>query len=621
MRRHALRLILLIHLALIVGVIFRASFCATEPGLLAAGMTDWRTGQFSLFRVNPPLVRMWATLPLIGEETQLLVFPSDEPRFRGEWNASRALFQEAGIRTLDWLRIARCMNLVFPIIGILVAAAWATRLYGKAAGIGAALMWCFYPSMIGFGALISGDAQAAAMTITTLYFFRNWLDSCDWGSTIALGALVGLTVLTKFSLLVLFGLLPFLWLTIRFAENAFKLPDGRSIATQLVHGVVGLIFALIIVNSIYGFKGSLRPLDSYQFISKTLVGSSGWDEDTSLGNRFRGTAVGVVPVPFPEDMVRGIDLQKWDFDRERWSYFAGQWQTHGWWYYYFFGLAAKTPVGMLLLAIVAGMGAAWHRSWRANWRDEWILLFVFVAMLMAASLETGLNRHLRYVLPIIPLAFVLISRVFLVFEAEASLDVGDVSSTTWRRKGGLQLLVGCSTVAFIIASLGNYPFSLSYFNGLVGGAKQADQWFNASNIGWGQDLLEVRRWQHDNPRKRPVWLTNHYSLVDAEALGIESEGRVPSWTASPYERPLSGTGDRSRFPSGWYIVDRETLLNRDREYEHLRRMQPEERLGMNFLIYQVTEEKSAQLQRELGRQKNAPTQTNETEPVTTNSLK
>jgi hypothetical protein len=36
-----------------------------EPAHLVSGISHWRSGDFSLYRVNPPLVRLVATIPSI----------------------------------------------------------------------------------------------------------------------------------------------------------------------------------------------------------------------------------------------------------------------------------------------------------------------------------------------------------------------------------------------------------------------------------------------------------------------------------------------------------------------------------------------------------------------------
>src|SRR5262249_1149441 len=59
---------------------------ALEPAFLASGVYHWQTGRFELYRVNPPLVRMVAALPVlaVGCRTDWSRF-SSSPGIRAEY--------------------------------------------------------------------------------------------------------------------------------------------------------------------------------------------------------------------------------------------------------------------------------------------------------------------------------------------------------------------------------------------------------------------------------------------------------------------------------------------------------------------------------------------------------
>lgn len=474
-----------VHVSLVAWCAVRYGFAWTEPGLLAAGILDWQHGTFDVYRVNPPAVRMWGTLPVLTLDPEIPVRGAlPDPRRRAEWDVARAMMETNPDAVRWWLAMARLFCLPFMIAGMYVAVRWAGELYGRAAAIGVAVMWTFLPSLIGYGCLISGDAQASSMGLITLYVFRRWLARPQLAESYLLGLVLGLTVLTKSSWLTLLGLLPALWFVIRLREwwsdkHATTAPrqsdtDERSLWGLREPAALGsvLLTALLIVNLLYGFKGSFRRLDSFEFISMTLAGDEGWQTRNWSDNRFRGTLLGALPVPLPEDLVIGVDLQKWDFDRERWSYFRGEWRDHGWWYYYIYALATKLPLGFWVVFLVAAFGSIVRPSWRRPWQEELLLWVPILLVVTGASLETGLNRHLRYVLPALPFAIVLASGAFRVFAGS-----GKVLSAT----------VVMATAWMITSSLWIYPHSLSYFNESVGGPMMAHAHFNASNLDWGQD--------------------------------------------------------------------------------------------------------------------------------------
>jgi hypothetical protein len=290
-----------------------------------------------------------------------------------------------------------------------------------------------------------------------------------------------------------------------------------------------------------------------------------------------------IPVPFPEDMVIGLDLQKWDFDRERWSYLRGKWQNTGWWYYYLFGLTVKTPVSSLLLLLIAVLGAITQRSWRESWEDVLIAGLPVAVILLLASLETGLNRHTRYVLPIVPLLLIFCSRAFLAFRS--------------RFRAARWLIVGC-LIGSISSSLWFFPNSHSYFNEFVGGPRNAHKYMNASNLDWGQDLKAVDAWCERHPEKRPVFVSSYPHVPAPSHMQIPSNGSVPTMTLK-----TTGSGSIDAFKKqctpGWYVIDAESLIRRHGDYQYLENLSADEYIGTAFRVFHVTEETVEQLERQL----------------------
>jgi hypothetical protein len=620
--RWSIRGLFLIHAILVSFCAIRYSFTATELGLLPAGIVDWQYDGFGVYRVNPPLVRMWGAIPAVVQGAEIPYRgTAGDPRQRAEWEVGREMFNTAGDRVYSWLIGARLFCLPFTLAGMWVAVRWSEQLYGRAGAVGAAVLWTFFPSFLGYGCLISGDAQAASMGLVTFYLFRSWLRRADMGTAYLLGLAAGLTMLTKTSWLILLGLLPAMWLLIRLAEWLRGEPDveraadndslphhtlspailaaqgmgegttessGRRECHSPLHqlGSLAVVVALsvVIVNLLYGFGGSFRRLGSYDFISQSLAGSEGWEAAGWSGNRFRGTILENVPVPFPESLVIGVDLQKWDFDRERWSYFRGQWRTAGWWYYYVYGLAVKLPLGFWILFTTGACALIVWRSWRCPLRDELLLWLTPLLIIVAASLETGLNRHLRYTMPALPFLLVLACRAFRVFhEPLPKTRIAVVVATAWA----------------VTSSLWMYPHSLSYFNELIGGPLRADRHFNASNLDWGQDLKYLGRWQQARPDARPLWVTRWQEIQSMEAAGVEASGEVPRMPQDVRSPTRSHRdADGPRFPTGWYAIDRESLLDRSGHHEYLRSMVPSARAGYAFVIFEITPEKAAELERQ-----------------------
>ena len=161
-------LVLIIHTVLLAWGAWQHSASWDEVGHLAAGLSHWESGTFDLYRVNPPLVRMVATLPVVvlRPETEWHRFPSDA-RWCAEWAFGREFFQANGERSLQYLALARWTCIPFSLLGAWTCFRWARDLYGQAAGMMAATLWCLSPNILGNAQMITPDTASAALGVTS----------------------------------------------------------------------------------------------------------------------------------------------------------------------------------------------------------------------------------------------------------------------------------------------------------------------------------------------------------------------------------------------------------------------------------------------------------------------
>ena len=106
-RRLIVASLLMVHAGLVLGNLRWNFIVIDEVAHVPAGLSHWETGTFSLDRVNPPLGRMLATLPL------LVVNPmtdyhrhSDRQATRLEWDVGRDFIVANGARSFDLVRLA-----------------------------------------------------------------------------------------------------------------------------------------------------------------------------------------------------------------------------------------------------------------------------------------------------------------------------------------------------------------------------------------------------------------------------------------------------------------------------------------------------------------------------------
>jgi len=109
----------------------------------------------------------------------------------------------------------------------------------------------------------------------------------------------------------------------------------------------------------------------------------------------------------PADYFRGLALMLVHAHGGHEAYLLGQWSTTGWWSYYPLAILWKTPVALLLLMALAGLGAVVR--WRGLAFAAWIPLIaggVFLGLAMLSRVNIGI----RHVLPLFPLLSVFIER-------------------------------------------------------------------------------------------------------------------------------------------------------------------------------------------------------------------
>lgn len=589
-RSSAVCTILLIHAALLAWSASRHSATSNEFQILVAGMSHWQSARFDLACVNPPLVRLVATAPLALARSEVVdwgkVPYAPNPEF--EFAAARKFSRDQGREALRMLVLARWACLPFSLLGGWICFRWARELYGQCAGILAMSLWCFSPSILASGQLIKADVASAALGAVAGYCFWHWLRAPTSTTTIWAGVFLGLALLAKTTLLVFLPLWPLLWIVYRLQAPSLTCRRGWWMEGRLLTLI--FLLAIFVINVGYAFEGSLKPLGDYRFMSRLLTGHNDTvPAGSPAENRFRGSWLAALPLILPENYVRGIDVQRHDFEEGYWSYLRGEWRRGGWWYYYLYGLAVKEPLGSWLLACLA-LGLSLSPGGNtAALRDEVLLLGPLVALLLFVSSQTGFNHHVRYVLPILPFAFVWMSKVGGSSQAQYArtprphplLKQGSLGKSAEGRRALPFVVVG-ALMWSVASSLWVYPHSLSYFNELGGSPRGGHAHLGSSNADCGQDLLYLKWWLEDHPEARPIraGLEVLTGVSEPRDLGIEC---LPP----PEDVP----------EAGWYAMSVNVIRSREGRFSYFLSFTPVAMAGYSICIYHITLDEANRLLR------------------------
>jgi 4-amino-4-deoxy-L-arabinose transferase-like glycosyltransferase len=596
--------LLLINAGLVLYSLRHNFACIDEVAHLAAGVAQWETGDFAPYRVNPPLVRMLATLPVtaakpVTDYSDLRDFPGD----RAEWELGHEFMKANATRYFDLLCLARLAGVAWSMLGGLLVFCWACELYGTGGGILALLLWCFSPNILAFAQLIVPDVPATVAGLAATYSFWRYLRAPSWERAFLAGLLLGLAQLTKYTLLIFYGVWPLLGLLWLVGPKGTQL---RRVGwcKLAVQGLLVVLLSIYVINSGYAFKGTFKRLGDYPFVSRLFGGvpPEGFYryESGLYGNRFRDTWMEHLMVPLPEDFLRGIDVQRVDFEKGLNSYLAGEWRHEGeggWWYYYLYALVVKVPLGtwgLVLANLVLTIGCS---RFRAAWCDEVVLALPAAAILALVSSQTGFNHHMRYVLPMFP--FVMVSAGKLAYFIRA---------VCWPAALVILALLGWALGSCLLI----YPHTMSYFNELAGGPENGAAHLVDSNIDWGQDLLYLKDWLEQHPECRPLHLA-YFGLVDPRILGInftlpppgptafhstddlieDPMGPMPGWHAASVNFVY---GLEYNAPDGQGGVHHNNL----RTFEYFQSFTPVARAGYSILIYHITLDEANAVRHRLG---------------------
>jgi hypothetical protein len=595
MRRTFLLAVVAVHVALLLGGLRQNFVTVDEVGHVPAGLHHWETATFALYRVNPPLPRMLAALAMLPARPQTAYQRlTDAPGLRAEWPVGIDFANANGPRYFDLVCLARLPGVLWSLLGAWVVYRWARELYGEAAGCLGVVLWCFEPTVCAFAQLVVPDLPATVAGLTATYVFWRYLRRPTLGRAWLAGFCLGVAQLTKFTLLVLYPVWLLLWVVYRLRPPA---PDRPAPPWPAVLGHASLVVGLSVglINLGYACHESGRRLGDIPFVSRTLAGEPADPATPRPGpppsNRFSGSWLGSLVVPLPADYVRGMDVQKKDFEGNYWSYLRGEWRRGGWWYYYLYALAVKVPLGLWALVLwAAALTLRRHRG-GAPWQDELALWLPAAAVLALVSSQTGFNHHMRYVLPAFPLVLVSTCKLARYLGRE-------------RRKAGA--LVAALVLWFLGSGLAVHPHSLSYFNEAAGGPDRGAEYLVDSNIDWGQDLLFLKKWLDEHPEARPLGLA-YYNLVDPRLVGIafqlppraDDPDYVRRWRPSPGYYAVDVNFVRG---GTFFVFDGEGRLGKVavHDYEYFRFFRPIAKAGYSIFIYHITLEDANRFRRARG---------------------
>jgi Dolichyl-phosphate-mannose-protein mannosyltransferase len=486
---------------------------------------------------------------------QLLFAVRDEALSRAQATQRWTLPSTTRLATRDFHNDAEALlfraRLSITAMGVLLGVLiflWARALHGPPGGVVALALYAIDPSFIAHGSLVTTDVPVALFMFGAVFFLWRACRRLRVPD-VGLAALAcGLAFATKHSAVVLLPTLALLVLARVLVPAPWPvgLRGTRLLSTPLARaGAAGGILAVTLLASyvtvwaVYGFRYSAARDPARAALAEAWIGirpepgSRREPGHLPIEDTVRQTAAfeqpgqGGDPAPIdltgrlllfaqrhhlaPEAYLNGIAVARLTA-YPRLAFLRGQYSDTGFRSYFLWTFLLKTP----LVTLAAFAAAAWLAIGRGElWARGVVFLALPVAVYGGVAVLSAVNIGHRHLLPVYPFLYVL------------SGELGRL----WARLGSRRRrAIGVVAAAAILASAAVvfappwrpalvYPHYLAYFNELAGGPRNGYRSLVDSNLDWGQDLKDLKRWLEARGVTEPVNLC-YFGTADPLYYGI-----------------------------------------------------------------------------------------------------
>jgi 4-amino-4-deoxy-L-arabinose transferase-like glycosyltransferase len=488
----AVFVLLVVQAAQVALVVHRESLTFDEDNHIFAGYMMHKTGDYGLNPEHPPLVKLLATLPLLGRN--LWVPPLQDRNFKTEsyLDGRDFLARNDGAAQHLVFRMRLCAGLLALALSLVVFLA-AREWFSTGAGLIAMLLVVFDPNLLANSALVTTDIGVSLFFLLSIYAFYRYVKIPSVIRLLLAGIAAGLLLATKHSGILL---APMLLLLIAW-EILCAPKETRAKLTLRLTGALAAIavIAVLVLWSFYGFRYTARP-DGLR-LSTSLP-----DYAAPLSHVSRSAVLAIARFHLlPESYLMGlVDVKRMaEFYP---TFILGKIYPHGQWWYFPFVILVKTTLGLLVLVALAAFAII---TGRLRKRRE--LAFVLIPWLvyLAVAILAGMNIGSRHILPLYALAAIL---------AGAGLVALASQNPRWAWVGAALIF------AHIASSIAAFPNFIPYANEAWGGQRNVRHLLSDANVDWGQQLLQVKHWQDAHPDEECWFAYFARPEIDPATYGI-----------------------------------------------------------------------------------------------------
>lgn len=484
--------LLAIQTALVAALVHRESLTFDEGDHMFAGYMMWKTADFGLNPEHPPLAKLLATVPVLGET--MWVPPLQDRDFK----------KEAYLDGRDWLarndggsqRLVFRMRLATGLLALALSLTVffaAREWFGTGAALVALTLLVFDPNVMAHSALVTTDIGVSLFLLASIYAFYRYLSRPTVARLLAAGLVTGLLAATKHSgILLIPMMLPVVLYEVFRAQPGTRL---RQVLRLCAASAAIILMAVVVLWAFYGFRYAAQPAGLA--LSTPLAQYVGplTHADAAIVLWFAQHHL------LPESYLMGlVDVKR----MAQWypTFIFGKVHAHGVWYYFPAVILIKTTLGLLILSALALFAAFAGKIGRTR---ELVYVLVPGAVYLIIAMASGIDIGARHILPLYTMACIF---------AAAGVTALARDSRRWA-------VIGVVLVAAHVAgSLFNYPHPMAYANIAWGGAQNTHNLLSDANVDWAQQLYQVKAWQDRHPDEECWFAYFARPEIDPATYGI-----------------------------------------------------------------------------------------------------
>jgi len=515
---------------------------------------------------HPPLLKDLIGLPLTFlnlkfDTTQ--TFWSGEGFGRiwddGQWAAGKHLLYEAGNNPDQILFWARLPIVLLSIILGLFLFMWGKEIAGILGGLFVLTLYAFDPNILGHNHYVTTDIGIAAFLTFAFYYFIRFIKNPSWKNVVIGGLFLGLVNCVKFSSLMAYPILGLVLLVYPFIKKLTHDEVGseeKFLRTKLFFiylgkGLAAFAISMVVVWILYFINTYNMP---QEIINRQINFSFPLDDQNplSMTTNHALSAINSVPIlkPFAEYLL-GVTMVFKRVAGGNGAYFLNNVSSKASTIYFplVFLIKETLPFLALILFSLLFTGAQTLRTLQRSLKEKTLgknfkrflqtgvmqyTLFGFIFLYAYLSITGNLNIGLRHLFPIMPLAYLLVTKKVFDFLRNKHIVT----------KRQMQVIFSILIIWIILIPVLNYPSYVSYFNEFVGGSKNGYKYVTDSNVDWGQDLKRLEIYLQQNPEIKKINVDYFGGGKPEYYLGEQ----YVSWWDS--KRPVE---------AGWYAISVNSL--------------------------------------------------------------